>query len=75
MRPLALNPLFASARGLEGVGPRIETLLKRALRLPAQASEPRVIDLVWHLPTGVVARNLPSPRPSPARSRPSKCAC
>ncbi len=56
MRPLALNPLFASARGLEGVGPRIESFLKRALRLPAQASEPRVIDLIWHLPTGVVDR-------------------
>ncbi len=56
MRPLALNPLFASARGLEGVGPRIESFLKRALRLPAQASEPRVIDLIWHLPTGIVDR-------------------
>jgi ATP-dependent DNA helicase RecG len=56
MRPTALNPLFASARGLEGVGPRIETFLRKALRLPPQVAEPRVIDLVWHLPTGVVDR-------------------
>jgi ATP-dependent DNA helicase RecG len=56
MRPTPLIPLFASASDLNGIGPRIETLLKKALRLPPAVSTPRVIDLLWHLPTGVVDR-------------------
>ena len=56
MRPLILTPLFASARGLEGVGSKIEGLLKKALALPSTIPEPRVIDLLWHTPTGVVDR-------------------
>ncbi len=31
-------------------------LLKKALRLPPMASEPRTIDLLWHTPTGVIDR-------------------
>jgi ATP-dependent DNA helicase RecG len=31
-------------------------LLKKALRLPPGVSEPRVIDLLWHMPTGVIDR-------------------
>jgi ATP-dependent DNA helicase RecG len=34
----------------------MEVLLKKALRLPPGASEPRVIDLLWHTPTGVIDR-------------------
>ena len=56
MRPSALNPLFASAQSITGVGPRVDLLLKKALRLPPGVSEPRVIDLVWHTPTGVIDR-------------------
>ena len=56
MRPPELNPLFASAQTLEGVGPRVLTFLKKALRLPGQVSEPRVIDLMMHTPTGVIDR-------------------
>ncbi|MEZ5774101.1 MAG: ATP-dependent DNA helicase RecG [Hyphomicrobiaceae bacterium] len=56
MRPSHLAPLFASARSLDGVGPRIEAFLKRALSLPGQVAEPRVLDLIWHTPTGVVDR-------------------
>ena len=52
MRPHQLVPLFASARNLSGIGPRMEILLKSALRLPPGVSEPRVIDLLWHAPTG-----------------------
>ncbi len=56
MRPSALNPLFASAQALAGIGPRLAVLLKKCLALPAGVSEPRVIDLLWHLPTGVIDR-------------------
>ena len=56
MRPNELSPLFASAQSLAGIGPRLVLLLKKALRLPAGVSEPRVVDLLWHLPTGVIDR-------------------
>lgn len=56
MRPDALNPLFAAATSLNGVGPRIAQLIKKAVRLPPNVSEPRVVDLLWHTPTGVVDR-------------------
>src|SRR5215467_4524555 len=56
VRPEELTPLFAAARSLAGIGPRMEILLKKALRLSPGSSEPRVIDLLWHTPTGVIDR-------------------
>jgi ATP-dependent DNA helicase RecG len=56
MRPPLLVPLFASATNLAGIGPRLQLLLKKALRLPAGIAEARVIDLLWHTPTGVIDR-------------------
>jgi ATP-dependent DNA helicase RecG len=56
MRPAALNPLFAPAQTLTGIGPRIALLLKKCLVLPAGVTEPRVLDLLWHLPAGIVDR-------------------
>lgn len=56
MRPPELTPLFASADVLKGVGPHVITLLKKALSLPPGVTQPRVIDLLWHLPTGVIDR-------------------
>ncbi|HML43944.1 MAG TPA: ATP-dependent DNA helicase RecG, partial [Hyphomicrobium zavarzinii] len=56
MRPNELSPLFASADTLKGVGPHVMTLLKKALKLPPGVAQPRVIDLLWHLPTGVIDR-------------------
>ena len=56
MRPEQLTPLFATAKSLAGIGPRMEILLKKALRLPPGVGEPRVIDLLWHTPTGVIDR-------------------
>lgn len=56
MRPSVLNPLFASAQTLKGVGPRVVLFLKKALELPPGIAEPRVIDLIWHTPTGVIDR-------------------
>ncbi|MGE0022729.1 MAG: ATP-dependent DNA helicase RecG [Hyphomicrobium sp.] len=56
MRPSELTPLFASADALKGVGPHVMTLLKKALKMPPGVTQPRVIDLLWHLPTGVIDR-------------------
>ena len=56
MRPDELTPLFAEANVLKGVGPHVLTLLKKALRLPPGVTRPRVVDLLWHLPTGVIDR-------------------
>jgi len=56
MRPVALTPLFASAQSLTGIGPRLITLMKKALALPPGVREPRVIDVLWHMPTGVIDR-------------------
>jgi ATP-dependent DNA helicase RecG len=52
MRPLVLNPLFASLVSLPGVGPKLEKLYARLLDREA----PRVIDLLLHLPSGVIDR-------------------
>ncbi len=56
MRPDELTPLFAEANVLKGVGPHVLTLLKKAVRLPPGVTRPRVVDLLWHLPTGVIDR-------------------
>jgi ATP-dependent DNA helicase RecG len=56
MRPASLNPLFATAQSISGVGPRVDLLLRKALRLPPGVIEPRVVDLTWHTPTGVIDR-------------------
>ena len=56
MRPAELNPLFASAESIKGVGPRMSSLLKKAFTLPPGVIEPRVVDFLWHLPTGVIDR-------------------
>lgn len=56
MRPAALNPLFAPATALTGIGPRFQVLLRKCLALPPGVVDPRVIDLLWHMPTGVIDR-------------------
>jgi ATP-dependent DNA helicase RecG len=55
MRPSVLNPLFASATGVKGIGDKLVKLLGKLLR-GSEALEPRVVDLLFHLPTGVVDR-------------------
>ncbi len=54
-RPALLHPLFADVAVLEGVGPRYKTTLAKLLR-PAAGGDPRVIDLLWHLPSGLTDR-------------------
>jgi ATP-dependent DNA helicase RecG len=71
MRPAVLTPLFASAQSLTGIGPRLEVLLKKALRMPPGITEPRVIDVLWHLPTGVIDRRA---TPTVATAQPGTIA-
>lgn len=49
MRPDVLNPLFAEVETLPGVGPQVAKLLKRL-------DITRVVDVLYHLPTGVIER-------------------
>ncbi len=59
MRPDILNPLFASVATLPGVGPKTCTLFERALAT-AHGGEPRVADLLFHLPhSGIDRRARP----------------
>ena len=53
MRPNSLNTLFASTESLTGVGPRTVRVLKNL-------AGDRIIDLLWHFPTGIIdRRNCP----------------
>ena len=54
MRPPLLNPLFASLAALPGIGPKLEKLFGRLIGRDGEP--PRVIDLLFHLPTGFVDR-------------------
>jgi len=67
MRPNTLNPLFADAQTLKGVGPRVVTLLKKAFELSPGVIEPRIHDFLWHMPTGVIDRRA---EPSVAEADP-----
>jgi ATP-dependent DNA helicase RecG len=53
MRPSLLNPLFAAVTTLAGVGPHLEKLYRR---LFGREQVARVVDLLFHLPTGVIDR-------------------
>ena len=54
-RPPVLNPFFATLTSLEGVGPRFAALLGKLLAVPS-GGPPRLIDLLWHLPSGLTDR-------------------
>ena len=66
MRPPLLNPLFATVRSLKGVGPKVEALLNKLVAPSHALAHARVIDLLWHLPVGVVDRTI-TPRSADAR--------
>jgi ATP-dependent DNA helicase RecG len=53
MRPSLLNPFFAAITTLPGIGARLEKLYRR---LFAREQPARVIDLLFHLPTGAIDR-------------------
>ncbi|HKY19483.1 MAG TPA: ATP-dependent DNA helicase RecG [Rhizomicrobium sp.] len=50
MRPAILFPLFAEIRTLSGVGPKLEKLIQKV-------AGPRLVDLIFDLPVGVVDRS------------------
>jgi ATP-dependent DNA helicase RecG len=56
MRPSLLDPLFSPVTSLPGVGPKVGLLLDRVLGL--KPGEARVVDLLFHLPTGGIDRRL-----------------
>ncbi|KQP49047.1 ATP-dependent DNA helicase RecG [Methylobacterium sp. Leaf108] len=56
MRPSILDPLFAPARGLPGVGPKMAPMIERLLGTPERPA--RIVDLLFHLPQGGVVRKL-----------------
>lgn len=51
MRPQILNSLFRPVTALPGIGPRIAKLVERL-------AGPKVVDLLWHLPTGLIDRRF-----------------
>ena len=53
MRPSLLNALFAAITTLAGIGPRLEKLYRRLFGRDEPA---RVLDLLFHLPTGAIDR-------------------
>src|SRR5438093_1267059 len=54
MRPTLLDRLFAPVTVLPGIGPQLGRLFERA-------AGPLVVDLLWHLPVGVVDRRAAPP--------------
>ena len=54
MRPEILFPLAAPVESLPGIGPRLAKLVEKA-------AGPRVADLLWHLPSGIVDRRFAPP--------------
>ena len=49
MRPEILFPIFADVSTLDGVGPRVRTMLERL-------TGTRLADLIWHLPISIIDR-------------------
>ena len=56
LRPSILDSLFAPARSLPGIGPKMAPMIEKLLGTPER--EARVVDLLFHLPQGGVARKL-----------------
>jgi ATP-dependent DNA helicase RecG len=52
MRPAILDPLFAPLTSLKGIGPKLAKPFGRLLDRP----EPRVIDILFHLPHSAIDR-------------------
>jgi ATP-dependent DNA helicase RecG len=60
MRPSFLNPLFAGAASIKGIGAKLDKLMAGFLR-PAHGvpgDTTRIIDLLFHLPAGIVDRRF-----------------
>ena len=64
MRPEVLYSLFAPVTALAGVGPRVAKAIEKA-------TGPRVVDLLWHLPSAIIDRRY---APKVASARPGVVA-
>jgi ATP-dependent DNA helicase RecG len=64
LRPPILYPLFAPVTNLSGIGPRIGKLLERL-------AGPLLVDLLWHLPSGIIDRRY---QPKIADAQPGRIA-
>ena len=64
MRPSILFPLFAETRTLPGVGPKLEKLITKV-------AGPRLVDLIFDLPAGVIDRSY---RPTLVSAEPGRIA-
>ena len=51
LRPTLLNTLFTETTTLSGVGPRIAKFIEKV-------AGPRLVDLIWHLPSGLIDRRF-----------------
>ena len=56
MRPDILNPLFRPVTSLAGIGPKLGVTLARLVGGADEDDAPRVVDLLFHLPVGVIDR-------------------
>lgn len=65
MRPALLDPLFAPATSLEGVGPKVVAMLENVVPADLGAREVRVGDLLFVLPHSIIDRRS---RPGIARA-------
>jgi len=64
MRPEILFDLFRDVKSLDGIGPRTAANL-------AQLTGEKIVDLLWHLPTGIIDRSY---RPKVADAQPGRIA-
>ncbi|MGH7110704.1 MAG: ATP-dependent DNA helicase RecG [Stellaceae bacterium] len=62
MRPAILDPLFAPVTALSGIGSQLGRLFERA-------AGPLVVDLLWHLPSGLIDRRATPPLSALAQGR------
>ncbi len=60
MRPTLLNPLFSGAASLKGIGGKLDKLMAAFLRpaYGAPGDTTRLVDLLFHLPSGIVDRRF-----------------
>jgi len=64
VRPEILYPLFAPVTALPGVGARVAKLIEKV-------AGPLVVDLCWHIPTGLIDRRF---RPKVSEAEPGRIA-
>lgn len=55
-RPNDLDPVFKSATALDGIGPKLAKILQKLFPALRVDMEPRVLDLLLHMPCGMVDR-------------------